>query len=195
VPARHTRLHGPNGRQHLNPSSPFAENKHVEAMFDAMFALVAAAPWGGPKEQRKPVAPHPAHRVAAITLAVLGVITGILGLGAARFAFTFLEDDFLMFLGLILLPFAIAAAVMAIAFAVWMFIVAWRVANADAAMRWYLALVGFLAAFIGVFIASVGFALAGIAVLVPAAVLLVVPWIPDAWRAADAPDSIPLEGL
>lgn len=102
---------------------------------------------------------------------------------AGRLGLALLHDDLLVFLGLIVAPLLLLAVAAAVTVALSLGVTAWKLADADESARVDLAVAGTAGVLLGGTLASIGAAMPALVLAVPAAVVLVVVFVPDAWRS------------
>lgn len=119
----------------------------------------------------------------ALGATVFQAATGLWGaVVAGRLGLALLHDDLLVFLGLIVAPLLVLAVAGALTAALSLGVTAWKLADADESARVDLAVAGTAGILLGGLVASAGSAMLALAFAVPAALVLVVVLVSDAWR-------------
>ena len=122
----------------------------------------------------------------ALGATVVQVFTALwAAFAVGRLAFLLLGDDLLVFLALIIAPMLLLAAALALASALSLGVTARKLVDADAGARTDLAVAGTVGLLAGGCVASVGLVTLAIVLAAPAAIALVVVFVPDAWRSED----------
>lgn len=154
----------------------------MEALFDVAFALVAGGFRLARREPRpvERVAPSPWLIVAMAVVLAQGVLVGAATAVFARGVFTLANDDMLFFLGLILLPIAIAGIAAAVAVLGWMVALLRKLDRRDMSARIELGVLGAGAVFVSVPLFQVTVVAVVVALLGGADVAIAVA--PAAWR-------------